>query len=185
LSIGGHRTGRQAPALVKWSWRPFWGCRRCDKSRPVATHRRVGAHRCHIEIAILRTKRGGRCGVGQLVMTRPTALCVVARPDPSMGGPNGGSGAYAIRVRPQQPCRRVEVGPAKAWGHPRPRGSAFGVLPGEVPRQRGQRIISARTPVPYPRMRLGVVRSMPDSWGANFALDRRVGCLPQLSPPVL
>ena len=33
---GGHRTWRQAPALVKWSWRPFWGCRRCDKSRPVA-----------------------------------------------------------------------------------------------------------------------------------------------------
>src|SRR5262249_62154026 len=25
---------RQAPSLVKWSWRPFWGCRRCDKSRP-------------------------------------------------------------------------------------------------------------------------------------------------------
>jgi hypothetical protein len=27
----------QAPALVKWSWRPFWGCRRYDKSRPVTT----------------------------------------------------------------------------------------------------------------------------------------------------
>src|SRR5262245_55569270 len=47
---------------------------------------------------MLRTKRGGKCGVGQLVMTRPTALCVVARPDPSMGGPNGGSGSYAIRA---------------------------------------------------------------------------------------
>src|SRR6516162_2747450 len=33
----------QAPALVKWSWRPFWGCRRYDKSRPVASPRRVGA----------------------------------------------------------------------------------------------------------------------------------------------
>src|SRR5262249_38348824 len=33
---------RQAPALVKWSWRPFWGCRRCGKSRPVAPWR-VGA----------------------------------------------------------------------------------------------------------------------------------------------
>jgi hypothetical protein len=29
-------------ALVKWSWRPFWGCRRCGKSLPVGTHRRVG-----------------------------------------------------------------------------------------------------------------------------------------------
>src|SRR5215831_16096597 len=28
---------QQAPALVKWSWRPFWGCRRYDKSRPVAS----------------------------------------------------------------------------------------------------------------------------------------------------
>src|SRR5215471_11441874 len=35
---------QQAPALVKWSWRPFWGCRRYDKSRPVASLRRVGAH---------------------------------------------------------------------------------------------------------------------------------------------
>jgi hypothetical protein len=44
-------------------------------------------------------------------------------------------------------------GPRPAWGHPRPRGSAFGVLPGEVlAKGRGQRIISARTPVPYPRM---------------------------------
>jgi hypothetical protein len=34
------------------------------------------------------------------VMTRPTALCVVAKRDPSMGGPNGGSGAYAIRALP-------------------------------------------------------------------------------------
>src|SRR5262249_6373170 len=34
---------QQAPALVKWSWRPFWGCRRYDKSRPVAFPRRVGA----------------------------------------------------------------------------------------------------------------------------------------------
>src|SRR5215831_7660665 len=59
---------------------------------------RSGAHRCHSEIAILRTKRGGKCGVSQLVMTRPTALCVVARPDPSMGGPNGGSGSYTIRA---------------------------------------------------------------------------------------
>ena len=23
---------QQAPALVKWSWRPFWGCRRYDES---------------------------------------------------------------------------------------------------------------------------------------------------------
>ena len=59
---------------------------------------RVGAHRCHSEIAILRTKLSGKCGVGQLVMTRQTALCVVARPDPSRGGPNGGSGSYAIRA---------------------------------------------------------------------------------------
>ena len=53
---------------------------------------------CHSEIAILRTKLSGKCGVGQWVMTRPTALCVVARPDPSRGGPNGGSGSYAIRA---------------------------------------------------------------------------------------
>jgi hypothetical protein len=33
----------QPPALVKWSWRPFWGCRRCDKSRPVACLWGVGA----------------------------------------------------------------------------------------------------------------------------------------------
>src|SRR5262249_58479865 len=43
LSSGGHRTGWQAAALVQWSWRPFWGCRRYDKSRPVASLRRVGA----------------------------------------------------------------------------------------------------------------------------------------------
>src|SRR5262245_31370008 len=38
-----HRTSDKAPALVQWSWRPFWGCRRYDKSRPVASLRRVGA----------------------------------------------------------------------------------------------------------------------------------------------
>src|SRR5262245_12565813 len=65
---------------------------------------RSGAHRCHSEIAILRSKRGGKCGVGQLVMTCPTALCVVARPDPSRGGPNGGSGSYAIRALPDFCC---------------------------------------------------------------------------------
>src|SRR5262245_44859039 len=32
---------------------------------------RVAPHRCHSEIAILRTEPGGKCGVGQLVMTRP------------------------------------------------------------------------------------------------------------------
>src|SRR5262245_22636419 len=62
--------------------------------------RRSVLHRCHSEIAILRTKLSGKCGVGQLVMTRPTALCVVARPDPSRGGQNGGSGSYAIRALP-------------------------------------------------------------------------------------
>ena len=36
LCIDGHRTGGRAAALIKWSWRPFWGCRRYDKSRPVA-----------------------------------------------------------------------------------------------------------------------------------------------------
>jgi hypothetical protein len=52
-------------------------------------------------------------------------------------------------------------GPRPTWGHPRPRGSAFGVLPGEVlAKGRGQRIISARTPVPYPRMKIG---SLPDA----------------------
>src|SRR6516164_10825087 len=50
---------------------------------------RVGAHRCYSEIAILRTKLSGKCGVGQLVMTRRTALCVVA---------SGESGSYAIRA---------------------------------------------------------------------------------------
>src|SRR6516225_599291 len=59
------------------------------------------AHRCHNEIAILRTKLSGKCGVGQLVVTRPTALCVMARPDPSRGGPNGGSGSYAGPFRPE------------------------------------------------------------------------------------
>ena len=31
---------------------------------------RAAAHRCHNEIAILRTEPGGKCGVGQLVMMR-------------------------------------------------------------------------------------------------------------------
>src|SRR5215831_20003065 len=48
------------------------------------------------------------------------------------------------------------TGPRQAWGHPRPRGSAFGVLPGEVlANGREQRIVSARTPVPYPRTKTG------------------------------
>src|SRR5262249_22705986 len=52
---------------------------------------RVAAHRCHSEIAILRTEPGGKCGVGQLVMTRfCRSWTVVARPDPSMGGPTAG-----------------------------------------------------------------------------------------------
>src|SRR5262245_24491611 len=36
LSLCGWRAPnrRQAPALVKRSWRPFWGCRRRGKSRP-------------------------------------------------------------------------------------------------------------------------------------------------------
>jgi len=70
---------------------------------PVGGNRSFGgrAHRCHNEIAILRTKLSGKCGVGQLVVTRPTALCVMARPDPSRGGPNGGSGSYAGPFRPE------------------------------------------------------------------------------------
>src|SRR5215470_5195044 len=68
--------------------------------------RRSVLHRCHSEITILRTKLSGKCGVGQLVMTRPTALCVVARPDPSRGGPNGGSGSCAIRALPDF-CSRI------------------------------------------------------------------------------
>jgi len=59
--------------------------------------------------------------------------------------------ATPCRVRPQQPSRRVGVGPARR-GPPRPRGSAFGLVPGEV---LAARIISARTPVPYPRMKTG------------------------------
>jgi len=75
------------------------GCNFTDSRRAFFASR-VGAHRCHSEIAILRTKLSGKCGVAQLVMTRRTALCVVARPDPSPGGPNGGSGSYAIRALP-------------------------------------------------------------------------------------
>src|SRR5262249_25231668 len=65
-------------------------------------------------------------------------------------------------------------GPRQAWGHPRPRGSAFGVLLGEVlAKGRGQRIISARTPVPYPRMKTGSRVPDADSWRANFSLPPR------------
>src|SRR5262249_17876747 len=48
-------------------------------------------------------------------------------------------------------------GPRQAWATTPARGSAFGVLPsGEVlAKGREHRIISARTPVPYPRMKAG------------------------------
>ena len=58
--------------------------------------------------------------------------------------------ATPCRVGPQQACRRVGVGPARR-GPPRPRGSAFGLVPGEV---LAARIISARTPVPYLRIKI-------------------------------
>ena len=45
------------------------------------------------------------------------------------------------------------LGPARR-GPPRPRGSAFGLVAGEV---LAARIISARTPEPYPRMKTGRV----------------------------
>ena len=45
---------------------------------------RVGAHRCHSEIAILRTKLSGKCGVGQLVMTHPAPTRVMASAGPPL-----------------------------------------------------------------------------------------------------
>src|SRR5262249_7607774 len=74
--------------------------------------------------------------------------------------------------KPSRSCRLD--GPRQAWGHPRPRGSAFGVLPGEVlAKGRGQGIISARTPEPYPRMKTAVGCRTPDSWRENFSLPPR------------
>src|SRR5262245_37189341 len=56
-----------------------------------------------------------------------------------------------------QPAMVVGLdGPRQAWGHPRPRGSAFGVLPGAVLAKReGAKDHLRRTPVPYPRMETG------------------------------
>jgi hypothetical protein len=69
------------------------------------------------------------------------------------GLPPGSAPADTQRVEESPGACRLD-GPRRAWGHPRPRGSAFGVLPGEVlAKGRGQRIISARTPVPYPRIK--------------------------------
>ena len=71
---------------------------------------------------------------------------------PAINSPSAGRGAYAIRVRPQEPCRRVgSWAPPGVASGPRLRGSAFGLSPGRGPRFRGAGIISARTPVPYPR----------------------------------
>ena len=50
------------------------------------------------------------------------------------------------------------TGPRQAWCAPHLRGSAFGLVPGEV---LAARIISARTPVPYHRMKTG--RRVPDA----------------------
>src|SRR5215831_10671732 len=62
-----------------------------------ASPRRVGAHRCHSEIAILRTEPGHKCWRWPVGHDAPlSSWADVARPDPSMGGPAGGSGAYAI-----------------------------------------------------------------------------------------
>ena len=77
---------QQAPALVKWSWRPFWGCRRYDKSRPVAFPRRVGAPSKQVRdetavdepsLARAGRTRGARClrlwscvGAGSLLICR-------------------------------------------------------------------------------------------------------------------
>src|SRR5262249_44101378 len=68
-------------------------------------------------------------------------------------------GSCPYRVQPSASTSPVaatgtsdpRLGPARR-GPPRPRGSAFGLVPGEV---LAARIISARTPVPYPRMKTG------------------------------
>ena len=68
--------------------------------RPVALTpftRRVGAHRCHIEIAILRTEPGGKCGVVPVGHDAPVCpSAVVARSDPSMGGPAGDRSVWGL-----------------------------------------------------------------------------------------
>src|SRR5262249_32848693 len=67
-------------------------------------------------------------------------------------------GSCPYRVQPSASTSPVaatgtsdpRLGPARR-GPPRPRGSAFGLVPGEV---LAARIISARTPVPYLRIKI-------------------------------
>jgi hypothetical protein len=73
-----------------------------------------------------------------------------------------------IRLFDANGLKQLEVvgldGPRQAWGHPRPRGSAFGVLPGRSsPKRRGQRIISAERRCLILAWRLVVVCPTPDS----------------------
>src|SRR5262249_30093942 len=58
------------------------------------------------------------------------------------------------------------TGPRQVWCAPHPRGSAFGLVPGEVPLVAG--IISARMPVPYPRMKTGSRVSDTRLMASNF-----------------
>src|SRR5262249_21705304 len=60
---------------------------------------------------------------------------------------------------------RPSPGPRQTWATTPARGSAFGLAPGEV---LAARIVSARTPVPYPRMKTGSRCRTPDSWRAFF-----------------
>src|SRR5262249_32927049 len=74
----------------------------------------------------------------------------------------------------------VELGwaPPGVASEPRPRGSAFGLSPGRGPRFRGAGIISARTPVPYPRMKTGSRALDARLMGSKFCIRPLLGCLP-------
>jgi hypothetical protein len=61
-------------------------------------------------------------------------------------------GNYGASPRFQGKSAPAWTGPRQAWCAPHLRGSAFGLVPGEV---LAARIISARTPVPNPRMKTG------------------------------
>ena len=58
---------------------------------------------------------------------------------------------WCITSLSRKKCPRL-TGPRQAWCAPHLRGSAFGLVPGEV---LAARIISARMPVPNPRMKTG------------------------------
>src|SRR5262249_61707499 len=81
-------------------------------------------------------------------------------------------GSCPYRVQPSASTSPVaatgtsdpRLGPARR-GPPRPRGSAFGLFPGEG---LAARVISARTPEPYPRMKTGSRVSHTRLLGSEF-----------------